>query len=348
MRKILKEALILLIAAVLFFSTVAVTADTIQEQPREISKSKPLPVIKQDNSIPIGAVDILSEGFEGGTVPPPGWELWQTNPNKTWEIYPNPHSGNYNAICFPDSGSQNEGLVTPSLDFTGYSEIKLSFWWYMSYYFGVDPYDYYDLTVWITTDGISWIDIWCEDTIGPFNDWEYYDTTFGIHIDLSAYIGETNVRIAFYNSGFNGGEMGLDDILIYGEEVQNTPNAPTIDGPINGKVGTSYPYTFTSIDPDGDDVSYYIEWGDGYTTPWTEFRPSGVGYSESHSWDTQGNFVIQAKAKDIYGAESEWTTLTVTIPRDKVVNRPLLQFLQCHPNLFLILQKLIQQLGFGL
>jgi hypothetical protein len=35
--------------------------------------------------------------------------------------------------------------------------------------------------------------------------------------------------------------------------------------------------------------------GDGDTTTWTEFRPSGPpGYSESHSWNTQGTYIIQA------------------------------------------------------
>jgi len=48
--------------------------------------------------------------------------------------------------------------------------------------------------------------------------------------------------------------------------------------------------------------------------------------------------------------ESDWSDpLTVTIPRDKAINRPLLlQFLQSHLIMFPLLQKLIQQLGFGL
>jgi len=37
----------------------------------------------------------------------------------------------------------------------------------------------------------------------------------------------------------------------------NPPDAPEIAGPINGKVGVSYCFTFTTVDPDGDDVSYY-------------------------------------------------------------------------------------------
>ncbi|MFX0202258.1 MAG: FG-GAP repeat domain-containing protein, partial [Candidatus Hodarchaeota archaeon] len=59
------------------------------------------------------------------------------------------------------------------------------------------------------------------------------------------------------------------------------PNPPIIDGPPSGKAGNPYTYTFTSTDPDGDDVSYYIKWGDGEITDWTAFQASGPpGYSE--------------------------------------------------------------------
>jgi len=130
------------------------------------------------------------------------------------------------------------------------------------------------------------------------------------------------------------------------EFLNDPPNAPTIDGPKTGSAGTSYPYTFTSIDPDGDDVSYFIRWGDGEETDWTTFQASGPpGYIESHSWDTQGTYIIQAKAKDIYDAESEWGELQVTMPRNKAISRPLLNFLENHPNLFPLLQKLIQNFG---
>ena len=33
-----------------------------------------------------------------------------------------------------------------------------------------------------------------------------------------------------------------------------------------------------------------------------------------HTWDEEGTFIVQAKAKDIFDAESEWGTLEVTMP----------------------------------
>ncbi|MCK4365895.1 MAG: Zn-dependent exopeptidase M28, partial [Thermoplasmatales archaeon] len=120
----------------------------------------------------------------------------------------------------------------------------------------------------------------------------------------------------------------------------------TIDGPTSGKPGVFYTYNITSTDSDGNDVSYYIKWGDGSVTDWTAFQASGPpGYSESYTWDEQGTYTIEAKAKDIYGAESDWGTLSVTMPRNRAITSPFLNFLQNHPNLFPILRLLMQRLG---
>jgi hypothetical protein len=124
------------------------------------------------------------------------------------------------------------------------------------------------------------------------------------------------------------------------------PNAPTIEGKTSGKAGNSYPYTFTSTDPNGDQVSYYIKWGNGDVTDWTAFQDSGPpGYSESHTWDEQDTYTIEAKAKDTFDVESDWATLTVTMPRNRAMNRPFLNFLQNHPNLFPILRLLLKLLN---
>jgi hypothetical protein len=41
-----------------------------------------------------------------------------------------------------------------------------------------------------------------------------------------------------------------------------------------------------------------------------------VQANATHSWSTKGTFTIKVKAKDIYGLESDWATLTVTMPLD--------------------------------
>ncbi|MCK5636367.1 MAG: PQQ-binding-like beta-propeller repeat protein [Thermoplasmatales archaeon] len=126
-------------------------------------------------------------------------------------------------------------------------------------------------------------------------------------------------------------------------DTNSPPNKPDIDGRTSGKPGTSYAYTFTSIDPDDDQVSYYIDWDDGDITDWTAFQPSGDSYSESHTWATKGTYTIRAKAKDTEGHESDWGTLTVTMPRNKAtINSWFLWFFKQFPLLERFLTLLVK------
>lgn len=67
--------------------------------------------------------------------------------------------------------------------------------------------------------------------------------------------------------------------------------------------------------------------------------------TESHSWNTMNTFNIRAKARDTNGAESSWSEHSVTIPRNKAINKPFLNFLDNHPNIFPLLRLMLQKLG---
>lgn len=96
------------------------------------------------------------------------------------------------------------------------------------------------------------------------------------------------------------------------------PDIPAINGPTQGKPGIAYNYTFVTTDPTGDDVCYYVDWGDGTYSGWTSFVPSGNTITLTHIWGKRGTYSIRAKAKDIYGAESDWGTLKIKIPRPRI------------------------------
>ena len=92
-----------------------------------------------------GYEPILSEDFTAGKVPPDGWELNQTNLDYTWNNdSTDPLTEPYCGSCYHDNGTQDEWLITPSLNFSGYTRIYLHFWWYTSYYEAVHK-DYHDL-----------------------------------------------------------------------------------------------------------------------------------------------------------------------------------------------------------
>jgi hypothetical protein len=127
-----------------------------------------------------------------------------------------------------------------------------------------------------------------------------------------------------------------------GNVPNNPPAKPTISGAARGKPGTNYTYTFTSTDPDSNDVYYFVDWGDNTTTEWDGPHASGASVSLSHSWSTKGTYNVRAKVKDVYGAESDWGTLSIKIPTNQYVpHHTLLEFLQKILGRFPLLERLL-------
>ena len=141
-------------------------------------------------------------------------------------------------------------------------------------------------------------------TSGDAADGDY----FGWGVSISS---NTAISGAYAEDNTNGVDAGSAYIFDFSNQA---PNIPSITGTINGDVGTSYPYTFTSTDADGDQVSYYVDWGDSTNTGWFGPYASGATQTKNHSWSSKGTFTIQTKAKDIHDMESDWGTLTVTMP----------------------------------
>jgi hypothetical protein len=161
------------------------------------------------------------------------------------------------------------------------------------------------------------------DDITPVVEWESITTVSDTITDSSYEItgkndGKYYYRVKGYNSKYQWGDFStLEDIEV-DENMNDPPTTPTIDGPGSGKPETSYTYTFRSVDPEGDQVYYYIEWGDGDIVEWDGPHNSDVEIDLAHTWAEKGTYIIKAKAKDVYDEESGWETLTVTIPRSKL------------------------------
>jgi len=99
------------------------------------------------------------------------------------------------------------------------------------------------------------------------------------------------------------------------------PEMPIISGPIHGKVGEKYDWTFLSTDPDEHDVYYWIQWGDDTSSNgWIGPYNSGEEVIVSHTYAREGTFIIKAKAKDEHELESSWGQLSVSMPRNIIKN----------------------------
>ena len=128
------------------------------------------------------------------------------------------------------------------------------------------------------------------------------------------------------------------------ERLNNEPpNAPTIDGPKNGKIGVEYNWTFVSTDPDEDNITYYIDWADECGgAEWYGPYPSGEEINIAHTYVYENTFIINTCAFDENGAPSNWTYFEVTMPKNKAFNFNfnLLSWLfERFPHAFPILKK---------
>jgi len=143
--------------------------------------------------------------------------------------------------------------------------------------------------------------------------------------DASEYYGFPKIDFCFRTYGYS-----------------NPPSNPEITGTISGKAGTEYEYSLVSSEPDGDDIYYYIDWGDGDNEEWVGPFTSDVKQTFTHTWTEQNNYVIKGKSRDEYGFESEWTTLEISMPKNKAIHHPFLDFLQEHPYMFPLLRQILK------
>jgi len=138
-----------------------------------------------------------------------------------------------------------------------------------------------------------------------------------------------------------GAESVWSDTFIFSVYENQPPNTPEITGPTSGKPGVELIYTVMTTDPNNDDVYYYIDWGDGSNSGWIGPNASGDNVTVTHKWTKKGTYTINFRAKDIYGLQSGWGTLKVTIPRTYAHNSLILRLLERFPNLFPILRYLM-------
>jgi len=96
--------------------------------------------------------------------------------------------------------------------------------------------------------------------------------------------------------------------------VENiAPNPPVVAGPIKAKVREMVEYHFITSDMNGDQVLYFVEWGDDTNNDWIGPFQSDEDVILEHVWDSRGSYIIRAKAKDVFGHESEWSTYAISM-----------------------------------
>jgi hypothetical protein len=66
-------------------------------------------------------------------------------------------------------------------------------------------------------------------------------------------------------------------------------------------------FSTSAIEPEGEDVYYKFDWGDGSFSEWVGPYASGETGEASHGWADPGEYEVKAVAKDINGSLSDWS-----------------------------------------
>lgn len=152
------------------------------------------------------------------------------------------------------------------------------------------------------------------------DNWERYNLLVGESNNIDRYLlsfGQDESGNIYILSKTTLGPIGTTgDVRRINPNNQN-PEKPTITGSKKGKIGTGYTYNFRSIDPDGNNLFYFIDWDDGNCEKWIGPFPSGEEISVNHTYQNIGFYNIKAKAKDTNNLESDWENMIIRMTRTK-------------------------------
>jgi len=141
--------------------------------------------------------------------------------------------------------------------------------------------------------------------------WEYgYDGVFYHEYEFNYYYHTSQDTIENLNVTYatKFSKLIVATLTLLAQLSSYPPDTPTISGPANGVVRQEHNFTVVTFDPDGDDVLYYIDWGDGTSSGWIGPYFSGEEIVIGHTWNDSGTYEIKAKAKNNYSNyESDWS-----------------------------------------
>jgi len=156
----------------------------------------------------------------------------------------------------------------------------------------------------------DWGDGTSSQWLGPYNSGQEIQ---GVH--KWSELGSYEIRVIAKDS-HNQQSSWSDPLFLDIVENQN-PNPPTINGPTIVRPKKLQTYQFTSIDPEGNDLYYYVIWGDGHVTDYEGPYASGETVEFEHSWGTTGEYTIISKVMDEFGAKSTQNELEINVLKSR-------------------------------
>ena len=178
--------------------------------------------------------------------------------------------------------------------------------------------------------GASASTLWDEDDIlekAMFQSW-WED-------DLDWIGGMTDMALLYLYENYSGGGYtqyyfeaynvnGDPSLKIWINNPSNPPETPSEpNGPDTWIQYVETSFTSTTTDPEGDDIYYLFDWGDGTDSGWIGPYESGQSGEATHAWNDLGTFEVRVIAKDSFNALSNWSEPhTISIVENEPPEKP--------------------------
>jgi len=176
--------------------------------------------------------------------------------------------------------------------------------------------------------------------------------------------GTTSGWVGPYSSGETGAashtwtELGTYNVTVKAKDIHGSssslsepltvmitdnqpPNMPSITGSNQIKPRKAYTYTLVGTDNQSQNLTYYIDWGDGNGATGIGPYRSGETFTLTHTWKARGTYVIRTRTTDTAGAESQWATIQVVTPTEYrfALEGLLLKLFERYPHMFPFLRQ---------
>ncbi|MFO0495150.1 MAG: PKD domain-containing protein, partial [Flavobacteriia bacterium] len=267
----------------------------------------------------------VSEGFTGSTFPPTApatWSVVNTDAGATtWTnsttVGVAPTAGNsmfFDNYNFDDSGNSDE-VRLPKLNFTGYSAAQMTF--HVAYApFTQNGTIFADgLQVLASSDcGTTWDIVYDKsgNTVATGNlptvaavTTQFTPTAAQWRqetIDLTSYVGQSNVIIAFKNMAAYGNRLFIDNINLTGTSAPTAPTASFTASPTGSScIGQSVQFTSTSTN---NPTSYSWSFPSGTPATSTSATPAVT-------WSTAGTYTVSLTATNANGSNTTTQSFVV-------------------------------------
>ncbi|KIX20268.1 hypothetical protein SY27_14145 [Flavobacterium sp. 316] len=191
------------------------------------------------NYLSISNAQVLNEDFEGGVFPPTGWTTDNTNPSRPWGLTTTIFDGDANlqntyningtsAAIDWIAANNDANLISPTFSLVGYSSANFNFNVIVGWSYMINQ-DLGDLVAKVSNDGgTTWTQVWSEDTETGFTDdndnnpdSDLYNTV-AVTIDMTSYLGQSNLKVKFQYTGNDADAVSIDDIVVDGNLSSNT------------------------------------------------------------------------------------------------------------------------------